>query len=213
MKLFWVLASVGLLLSAKAHGGAAGDPLIAAQEAYNKQNLASVEAYAQQMKANADILAPYADYWAMLLKLSTASDQDVSAFIERYQAFPFADRVRGEWLKQLGKRQNWNLFFAELGQFKRDDNAVSCYAMQGRAALGFEPEAQKLQQLWLTSADLPSNCTQLFDAMFRSGSLSEEHAWARFRLAMQDGKISVARAVTKYIKDIDSSNIKLICLV
>lgn len=210
MKLFWVLASVGLLLSAKAHGGAAGDPLIAAQEAYNKQNLASVEAYAQQMKANADILAPYADYWAMLLKLSTASDQDVSAFIERYQAFPFADRVRGEWLKQLGKRQDWNLFFDELGQFKRDDNAVSCYAMQGRAALGFEPEAQKLQQLWLTSADLPSNCTQLFDAMFRSGSLSEEHAWARFRLAMQEGKISVARAVTKYIKDIDSSNIKLI---
>ena len=210
MKFFWVLASVGLLLSARAHGGAAGDPLIAAQEAYNKQNLASVEAYAQQMKANADILAPYADYWAMLLKLSTASDQDVSAFIERYQAFPFADRVRGEWLKQLGKRQDWNLFFAELGQFKRDDNAVSCYAMQGRAALGFEPEAQKLQQLWLTSADLPSNCTQLFDAMFSSGSLSEEHAWARFRLAMQEGKISVARAVTKYIKDIDSSNIKLI---
>ncbi len=210
IKIFWVLASVGLLLSAKAHGGAAGDPLIAAQEAYNKQNLASVEAYSQQMKANADILAPYADYWAMLLKLSTASDQDVSAFIERYQAFPFADRVRGEWLKQLGKRQDWNTFFAELGQFKREDTAVSCHAMQGQAALGFEPEAQKLQQLWLTSADLPSNCTQLFDAMFRSGSLSEEHAWARFRLAMQEGKISVARAVTKYIKDIDSSNIKLI---
>jgi soluble lytic murein transglycosylase len=210
MKFFWVLASISLLLSGRAHAEPAGDLLVAAQDAYNKQNLAVVEAYAQQMKAGGDILAPYADYWAMLLKLSSASDQDVSAFIERYQAFPFADRVRGEWLKQLGKRQLWPLFFAELGQFKRDDTAVSCYAMQGQAAMGVEPEAQKLQQLWLTSADLPANCGQLFDAMFQSGSLSEEHAWARFRLAMQEGKISVARAVTKYIKDIDSSNIKLI---
>jgi len=210
MKFFWILASVTLLLTARAEAASSSQLLEAAQEAYNKQNLTAVETYGQQMKANGDILAPYADYWAMLLRLSSADHQEVMTFIERYQAFPFADRVRAEWLKQLGKRQDWSLFFAELGQFKRNDTAVNCYMMQGQAAMGLEPELLKLQQLWLTSTDLPANCTQLFDAMFRTGRLSEEDTWARFRLAMQEGKISVARAVTKYIKDIDSSNIKLI---
>lgn len=210
MKFVWVLASICFLLSAKAYSQSNTDLLIPAQESYKKQDLAKLQAYAEEMKTKGDILAPYADYWIMLLKLSSASDLEVKEFIHRYEDFSFADRVRGEWLKQLGKRKDWQTYFAELPDFKRDDSAISCYTMQGQANLGFGVDPDRLRNFWLVSTDLPSNCTLLFDAMFQAGTLTEDDAWARFRLAMQDGKISVAKAVSRYISGIDTSNIKLI---
>lgn len=210
MKFSWMLVALGLFSVQQAQAQTVGGLLTAAQAAYNKQDLPRLQAHAQQMKAQGDILAPYADYWAMLLQLSTASNQEVETFLQRYEEFPFADRVRGEWLKKLGKNKEWQTYFAELPDFKRDDPAVSCYTMQGQAQMGFGVEADRLRNFWLVSTDLPSNCTLLFDEMFQAGKLTEEDAWARFRLAMQDGKISVAKAVSRYIKSIDANNIALI---
>ncbi|CAG0974449.1 soluble lytic murein transglycosylase [Methylophilaceae bacterium] len=210
MRFVWLAAGLFLLMSSHLRAQGNDEPLIKAQEAYNKQDLLRLQAYTRQMQAQKDILAPYADYWRMLLELSTADDQAVRDFIDQYADFPFADRVRGEWLKQLGKRQDWQAFFVELPNLQRDDTAVSCYGLQGQSQLGQAIHADKLQALWLVSADQPANCTLLFDAMFRAGILTQEHAWARFRLAMQAGKISVAKAVSQYISAIDASNIKLI---
>lgn len=210
MKFSWMLVALGLFSVQQAQAQTVGGLLTAAQAAYNKQDLPRLQAHAQQMKAQGDILAPYADYWAILLQLSTASNQEVETFLQRYEEFPFADRVRGEWLKKLGKNKEWQTYFAELPDFKRDDPAVSCYTMQGQAQMGFGVEADRLRNFWLVSTDLPSNCTLLFDEMFQAGKLTEEDAWARFRLAMQDGKISVAKAVSRYIKSIDANNIALI---
>lgn len=209
MKFLWVIASLFVFVGGKAYA----EPtalLSAAQEAYKKPDLPKLQTYAQEMKAQGDILAPYADYWIMLLKLSNASNAEVKEFIHRYEDYPFADRVRGEWLKQLGKRKDWQTYFSELPKFKRDDSAVSCYTMQGQANLGFGTDAERLRNFWLVSTDLPSNCTLLFDDMFQAGILTEDDAWARFRLAMQDGKISVAKAISRYIDGIDANNIKLI---
>src|SRR5690606_12150856 len=136
MKFAWVLVSLCLLISGKAYSQPSSELLAPAQEAYKKQDLARLQAYSQEMKAKGDILAPYADYWIMLLKLSSASNREVTEFIQRYEDFPFADRVRGEWLKQLGKRREWQTYFAELPNFKRDDAAINCYTMQGQANLG-----------------------------------------------------------------------------
>lgn len=210
MKFSWMLMAFGLCFLQQAQAQTVGGLLTAAQTAYNKQDLSRLQSHAQQMKAQGDILAPYADYWIMLLQLSTASDQEVRTFLQRYEAFPFADRVRGEWLKKLGKNQEWQTYFAELPDFKRDDSAVSCYTMQGQAQLGFGVEADRLRNFWLVSTDLPSNCTLLFDEMFQAGTLTEDDAWARFRLALQDGKISVAKAVSRYIKGVNANNIGLI---
>jgi soluble lytic murein transglycosylase len=210
IKFSWMFLALFLLLGGKAYAQAVGGLLTAAQTAYNKQDLPRLQAYAQQMKTQGDILTPYADYWIMLLQLSTASNQDVKNFLQRYEDFPFADRVRGEWLKKLGKTKEWQTYFAELPNFKRDDAAVSCYTMQGQANMGFGIDADRLRNFWMVSTDLPSNCTLLFDEMFQSGKLTEDDAWGRFRLAMQDGKISVAKAVSRYIKAIDANNIGLI---
>jgi soluble lytic murein transglycosylase len=206
----FLLAALSMLFVQQVQAQTIEGLLTAAQAAYNKQDLAGLQMHARQMKAQGDILAPYADYWIMLLQLSAASNQDVQAFLQRYAEFPFADRVRGEWLKKLGKNREWQTFFAELPNLRRDDVAVNCYTMQGQAHTGTAVDTERLRSLWLVSADLPSNCTLLFDEMFQIGRLTEEDAWARFRLALQDGKISVAKAVSRYISTINAGNVGLI---
>ena len=166
MKFFRIFAILSLFFAYQSQAQATDGLLAAANEAYTKQDLVKLKAYAQQLQAKGDILAPYAEYWIMLLQLSTSSNQVVQDFLQRYDAYPFADRVRGEWLKKLGKNKEWQIYFSELPKFKRDDPAVNCYTMHGQAQMGFGIDADRLRSFWLVSTDLPSNCTLLFDEMY-----------------------------------------------
>ena len=107
-------------------GGLTGDDdFIAARRAFDKKDIAALSVNLQQLQTEHYILAPYADYWLMLLQLSKSDGQpdnpidnnSVTTFLEKYNDYPFADRVRGEWLKSLAKRQDWTTFFNELPNF------------------------------------------------------------------------------------------------
>lgn len=181
-----------------------------AREAYAAKNEIALAEDVSQLNTQQYLLAPYADYWLMLLKLEQARDEEVQNFLAQFVDMPFADRVRGEWLKKLGKQQNWGPFFEELPLFLREDTAVQCYALQGHALLGDVDVTNQAKDLWLTSADLPSNCNQLFDELQKTGALSSEDIWARFRLALQDGKLNLAKSVIGRLPGFDLANLKLI---
>ncbi|MDO9206388.1 transglycosylase SLT domain-containing protein [Methylotenera sp.] len=181
-----------------------------AREAYTAKNEIALAEDVAQLNTQQYLLAPYADYWLMLLKLEQARDEEVQNFLAQYVDMPFADRIRGEWLKKLGKQQNWGPFFEEQALFLREDIAVQCYALQGHALLGDVDVTSQVKELWLTSADLPSNCNQLFDELQKTGALSNEDIWARFRLALQDGKLNLAKNVITRLPGFDVANLKLL---
>jgi soluble lytic murein transglycosylase len=181
-----------------------------ARDAYKVRDDASLSVYLQQMQSQGYVLAPYADYWLMLLRLNQADNQTVRNFMERYPDIPFTDRVRGEWLKALGKRQDWQTYFEELPKFTRDDVAVSCYTLDGNAQSGNTEVLTAGKAIWLTSAELPANCNVVFDRMQGARILTEEDIWQRFRLAMQDGKISVAKTIPVRLGGFDAARLKLL---
>ena len=90
-----------------------------ARASYAAKNDFALAEEASQLKDQQYILAPYADYWLMLLKVqqNTVRDEEVQNFLAQYIDMPFTDRVRGEWLKKLGKEQNWAPFFDEYTLF------------------------------------------------------------------------------------------------
>jgi soluble lytic murein transglycosylase len=181
-----------------------------ARNAYKNRDDQALARYLQQLQGHDYILAPYADYWLMLLHLSQADNDSVRDFLTRYADLPFADRVRGEWLKALGKRQDWGTFFDELPNFQGDDVAVSCYAIDGRAQLG-DAEALPLgRSLWLVAGEQPANCNVLFDHMAKARALTEDDIWARIRLSLQAGKTTVAKAAAQYLPNIDAADLKLL---
>ncbi len=183
-----------------------------ARESYNTKNEIALANDVAQLDAQQYLLAPYADYWLMLLRLDKASNEDVESFLAKYGNYPFAERMRGEWLKKLGKQQDWLTFFEQYANYKRDDVAVQCYALFGRSVAegaGGELAAQT-RKLWMTTADLPSSCTPLFDAMQKEGALTSGDLWERFRLALQNGKLPLAKNIAGRIADFDDKDLKLL---
>lgn len=183
-----------------------------AREAYAAKNELALAQDLEELNKQEYLLAPYADYWLMLLRLDKAENEEVERFLSRNGDLPFAERLRGEWLKKLGKQQDWQLFFEHYPHYKRDDTAVLCYALFGKnIAEGTGPDiTAQTRNLWMTTADLPSACNPLFDVMQKSGALTADDMWERFRIALQYGKLGLAESIAGRISNFDDKNLKLI---
>lgn len=185
-----------------------------ARDAYQTKNEAALTDALQQMQAQQYLLAPYATYWLMLLQMSNPnvdmSNERMQAFFNQYADYPFTDRLRGEWLKQLGKRQDWKTLLDEYPRFQRDDVGVKCYVLQARAQAGDAQALVEAKDIWLSAIDQPSNCGQLFDIMQKANVLKDEDIWARFRLALQEGKLSLAKSVLSRLSKAESTGATLI---
>lgn len=181
-----------------------------ARESYSAKNEIALAEDVDQLKAQQYVLAPYADYWLMLLRLEQADHAEVVNFLTHYVDMPFAERLRGEWLKKLAKQQDWPLFFEHYASFKREDIALQCYAMLGHVHVGDVDVSAQTRNLWMTTIDLPSSCNPLFDAMQRTGALTVEDVWARFRLALYDGKLGLAKSIITRLPDSTDIDSKLL---
>jgi len=186
------------------------DAFVAARDAYKAKNEAVLaDAYAR-LQLEGYSLVPYVDYWRFLLRFEGASNTEVRDFLNRYAELPFSDRVRAEWLKKLGKRQEWQTFFEEYPSLESEDTAVSCYALTGRAVQGDEGVLVQAMPLWLTATDQPANCDALYDRMVKGGVLAADDIWARVRLALEQGKISVAKSALQRLPQFDAASLKLL---
>ncbi|MEO8419473.1 MAG: transglycosylase SLT domain-containing protein [Methylophilaceae bacterium] len=210
MQLACIFLGLTLLFSSPAWALGNDDIFASARNAYKNRDDQALAQYLQQLQAHDYVLAPYADYWLMLLHLSDADNDSVRNFLTRYADLPFADRVRGEWLKALGKRQNWDTFFEELPNYQGSDVAVSCYSIDGRAQRGDAQAYAMGRPLWLVAGEQPANCNVLFEHMVKARALTEDDIWARIRLSLQDGKITVAKSALQYLPNIDSADLKLL---
>ncbi len=197
-------------LGANIHAAAGDDDFLQARAAYDKKNAIALSEFVLQLQNQDYILAPYADYWLMLLNLEDADNQTVTDFLNTYSEYPFADRLRGEYLKKLAKNQDWENFSGEISNFQLEDAAVACYAAESSAILGDASVLQGAKSLWMQPKEQASNCATLYDRMQAAGALTEEDIWARFRLALADSRISLAKSIVKRSKTFEASQYKLI---
>jgi len=210
-RLFASCLLMGLLACGQVvHADSPDDLFLSARNAYNTRNLNALTSASQALHAQRYILAPYTDYWRFLLDLNQADKASIRAFLEQYRDAPFADRLRGEWLKVLARRQDWSTFFEEYPKLQRDDIAVSCYAADGGIQQGQESAVRDGKALWMTGNELPANCGAVFERLQTGGVLREEDIWARTRLLLQGSKMTVAKTVLQRLPNIDKNNLKLL---
>ncbi len=208
MRLSWLFVGISLLVCRPGWADTLQDSFIAARDAYKARDERSLAVYSSQLQTENYPLAPYVEYWRMLLRLEQADTADVRDFLARYADLPFSERVRVEWLKKLGKREDWATFFDELPHSSTEDPAVACYTLYGRLVQGDDSALEQGRPLWMTPTEQPANCDALFDRMVKAGTLTPEDLWARFRLAMEQGKVSVAKSVLQRLPQIDAANLK-----
>ncbi|OYZ09653.1 MAG: lytic transglycosylase [Methylophilales bacterium 16-45-7] len=190
------------------------DDVLFAKAAYEKQNTFALSDAVNRLKYLQHPLAPYADYWLMLANLDDASPETIRQFLTRYDGMLFTDRLRGEWLKKLGKEQQWSMFLDVYPQYQLQDPSIACYAVEANAEFNVENTLEAGKSLWLKAKEQPSNCNHLFDKMQRAKVLTEEDLIARFRLALSENRIALAKGIANrsnasdavLLKQIDAVN-------
>ena len=146
-------------------------------------------------------LYPYVAYW----QLALAPDRDrassvIEAFMSDIGTRWSRERLRADWLRQLGRNQDWEAFEREYRGFAVDDPELTCYALQARLALHKDNGALKeARALWFQGSAQPDSCAPLFDTMLRQGLLEEDDVWARIRLALEAGNVSFVRQLVGYL--------------
>lgn len=183
------------------------DDFLAAREAYRVGDSKKLAHYAKRLDGH--VLEPYVIYWRLRQKLEDASPEEMRGFFAANKDTPLSERLRGDWLKQLGKKQQWELFDAELPALVSQDIEITCYSLQSRVRL--DPLAlREARPLWFVARDLPDSCNPLFNALVAGQKLSTEDLWTRIRLALEAGQVGLARHVAGFLPAAQAPNSRLL---
>jgi soluble lytic murein transglycosylase len=141
-------------------------------------------------------LQPWAEYWQLQIKLdedAAATAPAISAFLERHAGSYLADNLRGDWLRSLGKRGDWENFDRELPALVQIDDDVRCYRGQhsGDHAIA--------RSLFVDGKDLPAACNKVINELADAGSLSTAEVWQRIRRLFEAKRVGAARNAASHL--------------
>ena len=174
------------------------ETFMAAREAFQKGNIERLSHLAPDLKDYP--LYPYVAYWQLRSRLAETGQPVVEAFMSDYRDALVTERLRGDWLRQLGRNQDWEAYERDYRGLAMEDPELICYALQGRIALHKDQMALKdARPLWFQGSAQPDSCSPLFDALLRQGMLEEDDVWARIRLALESGNVTFVRQLASYL--------------
>ncbi|NUZ06466.1 transglycosylase SLT domain-containing protein [Piscinibacter koreensis] len=164
-----------------------------AREAFRARDrlrLASLRAVAS---ADRNPLAPWIDYWELTNRIRDAQPDEVNAFAARWSGSYVEDRLRNDWLLELGKRRDWTNFALEFPRFRmNDDGEVTCYALLVDHLAG-KPVREAALDAWLADRDASDGCTQMSTTLYEARLLTTADAWRKARLAVEANRPKAAR--------------------
>ena len=172
---------------------AADADFLAARTAYDRGQRERFDALAPRLKGH--LLTPYVDYWGLRLKLDTATDAEVRAFLDADVVPSLSQQLKVEWLKTLARRGQWPEFAALYTAAPGEDPELACHGIAYRRQKDGDAALAAAKPLWFTGTALPDACDPLFGALIARGELSLADRRERARLATQAGNVRLARAI------------------
>jgi len=174
----------------------AGARFVEAREAFRAGERVHLNRVAQTLRDTE--FEPWVEHWRLRLRIEEDSFEGVRDFLERESGTYLAEKLRGEWLRQLGKRQDWKTFQHEYSALAQPDQELACYALQARLARQQDVTAlDEARPLWFGAVDLPDSCQPLMDKLVADKRLDADDIWTRVRRLVEVRKFSVARNVAR----------------
>lgn len=177
---------------------------LGAREAFQSGNAKLLDDYAKRLQRH--VLWPYVEYYQLRMTLRTADSAQIRSFLARYDGDLVADRLRSDWLKVLGKNQQWPLFEAEYALLANKDTELLCYHYQHRLHKGDNTTLTGARSIWFTPSSLPDSCTPVFQALISNKRITPEDIWRRIRSALEEGQTGVATHVNRYLPNHEALN-------
>ncbi len=159
-----------------------------AREAFRKKDRNRLAAARAVALAANHPLAAWVDYWDLAARLPDASPTDLEDFYKRWPGTYVEDRLRNDWLLELGRRRDWTTFAADLPRFRmNDDREVACYALLVDHQAGKDVREAALAA-WLAQRDGDDGCALLATTLAEAKVFGPAEAWRKLRAATDAGR-------------------------
>lgn len=209
----WLVASAAMVIpgglgtslllappSAVAQLAPVNDALILeAREAWRVRDRQRLTSARDGLIATGHPLAPWADYWLFMVRLTDISPAEVDAFLGRWPDAYVADRARNDWLLELGRRRDWATFVRIQPAFRmNDDREVTCLGLLARQQLGIPMEGpgelrEQARQAWWGQRDPDQGCDTMAQTLLSAGVLTQADVWVKLRLALEADKFKTVQ--------------------
>ncbi len=167
------------------------DAFLLLREAARQDDAAAAANYAARL-TNYPI-ASYVDYYRLKPRIKDASALEILDFLNRWQGSAIADRMRNDWLLELGRARDWTNFDQQLPLFVlNDDTQVKCYGLMSRAVKG-ENVAADARALLLSPPGYGEACSALIATLAQSGQFDTNDLLVQLRLAGETHATGPAR--------------------
>ncbi len=193
-----ILTLTGVLSSVALSGALAQTPqrgddaLLDMHQAWRKMERSRLTSLLPQVQGHP--LEPLAAYWELRSRLDTASESDIQTFLNRYSGTYYEDRLRNDWLLQLGRRRDWSAIAVEYPKYRmQDDREARCYALAADAVLSKRDVAQEALRLWHAQREADDGCTWLAEHLHSSRRINGLDLWRKARLATDANRPKAAK--------------------
>jgi soluble lytic murein transglycosylase len=195
-----LLAALALPMCPSAHAQSGVDVLLEAREALRKGDRVKLAAARGLLISDRHALAPWADYWELTNRLGEATQNEVEEFYARWSGSYLEDRLRNDWLLELGRRGDWANFRRDFPRFRmNDDREVSCYALLTEHLDGAKVRADAALAAWLAQREADNGCQQLGATLYGAGILKDRDLWEKARSAVELNRPRAAQAALALI--------------
>lgn len=173
------------------------DAFVALREAARNGDAGKAESLAARLPQYP--IASYVEYYRLKPRLASAAPDDIRAFLARHHGSAIADRLRNDWLLELGRARDWANFNQQYPLFVlNDDVQVKCYALMARVARG-EKVTDEARTALASPPSYGDACNALMVSMAQAGQFDANDLLALLRMAGETGSTGPARRAAELL--------------
>jgi soluble lytic murein transglycosylase len=195
------LLLLAALLAPAVHAQRGIDTLVIdAQQAWQKKDRSRLADLRDTLVNARHPLASWADYWALNARLGEATPDQVAEFYARWPGTYVEDRLRNDWLLELGRRSDWDNLTADFPRFRmNDDREVTCYVRLAEHRAG-QAVREAALAAWLAQRDVDDGCQLLATRLVEARVFGHDEIWRKVRAAVEAGRTRAARAAAQLLE-------------
>lgn len=168
--------------------------ILDAREAFRTKDNNQLAALRNKAIAAKHPLAMWVDYWELNNRLFAAGPSEVEAFYQRWPNTYVEDRLRNDFLLELGRRKDWPRLLADYPRFRmNDDREVNCYVLLAEYSLNNKDVKNAARNAWFAQREPDEGCKLLATTLYEAKVFTDADAWRRARAAVDIHRPKIAR--------------------
>jgi soluble lytic murein transglycosylase len=169
-------------------------------QAYKQRDRRRLTALLPQLRGY--VLEPWGAYWELSARLDEAGKSEIERFMARYSGTYQEDKLRSEWLLQLGRSRDWQSFNLEYPRYRMgDDKSIRCYALLADHLSSGADVNTAVTETWHGLKDADEGCAAAAEQLIKDHSMQPHAVWQRARLGMENDRLRVATQAVGILND------------